>query len=71
MLKVNEKELIKSYKQHKKDIKLIKVLLKDSHARFKWCRKHKIKNVTECELRNSLALQEHELSLLEKFIFRD
>lgn len=70
MLKVDDKALIKSYKQYKKDIKLIRILLQNSHARYRWCNKHKIDFVSDRELKDSLALQEHELSVLKRFIVR-
>lgn len=71
MLKVNDKAFIKSYKQYKKDIKLIRVLLQNTHARYRWCRKRKINFFSDSELKDCLALKEHELSILEKFIVRN
>lgn len=41
MLRVDTKKFIKSYKQLKKDIRLLKILLKDKWYRQKWCKKRK------------------------------
>lgn len=70
MLKVNEKELIKSYKQYKKDIRLIKILLKDGWYRTKWCKKHSIAILTDEELEKDLKRHQEEKLILERFIER-
>ena len=68
MLKVNEKEFIKSYKQYKKDIRLIKILLKDKWYRTKWCKKHSIETLTDEELEKDLKRHQEEKMILERFI---
>ena len=60
MLKVNEKEFIKSYKQYKKDIRLIKILLKDKWYRTKWCKKYSIETLTDEELEKDLKRHQEE-----------
>lgn len=70
MLKVNEKEFIKSYKQYKKDIRLIKILLKDKWYRTKWCKKHSIEILTDEELEKDLKRYQEEKMILERFIER-
>lgn len=70
MLKVKEKDLISTYKQYKKDIRLIKVLLKDKWYRTKWCKKHNINILTDEELEKDLKRFEDELMFISKFIER-
>lgn len=70
MLKVNERKLIKSYKQYKKDIRLINILLKDLWYRKKWCKKRSIPLLTNEELQHDLERFEEDLMLLERFIER-
>lgn len=70
MLRVNEKELIKSYKQYKKDIRLIKVLIKNKWYRTKWCKKHSIDILTDAELERDLKRHQEELIIIERFIVR-
>lgn len=66
MLKVNEKEFIKSYKQYKKDIRLIK----NKWYRTKWCKKHSIETLTDEELEKDLKRHQEEKMILERFIER-
>lgn len=70
MLKVNDKELIKCYKQYKKDIRLIKKLLKDKWYRKIWCKKHSCAILTDEELKRDLKRQKEELMIIERFIER-
>ena len=70
VLKVDEKELIRSYKQYKRDIRLIKILLKDNWYRRKWCLKRIGRILTDEELERDLKRYQEELMLIERFIIR-
>lgn len=70
MLKVNAKLLIKDYKQYKKDIKLIRVLLDSHHARYRWCKKRNLNIMTDEELQRDLSNYKRDLELLERYIIR-
>lgn len=70
MLKVNEKEFIKSYKQYKKDIRLIKILLKDKWYRTKWCKKHSIETLTDEELEKDLKRHQEEKNDIRKIYWK-
>lgn len=70
MLKVNAKLLIKDYKQYKKDIKLIRVLLDSYHARYRWCKKRNLNIMTDEELQRDLSNYKRVLELLERYIVR-
>lgn len=70
-LRVDEKKLIETYKSYKKEIKLLRTLLNNSHARYKWCKKKKIDYVTDSELIKSISMYEDNLFLLQSFIYKD
>lgn len=70
MLKVDDKLLIKDYKQYKKDIKLIKVLLDNYGARYRWCKKRNLNIMTDEELQRDLKNYKSDLELLERYIVR-
>ena len=53
-----------------KNIRLIKILLKDKWYRTKWCKKHSIETLTDEELEKDLKRHQEEKMILERFIER-
>lgn len=69
-LMVDDKKLVQTYKSYKKEIKLLKVLLKNTNARYRWCKKKNIEYVTDSELQKTLNNYEDNLFLLSSFIYK-
>lgn len=70
MIKINEKEIIKYYKQLKKDRRLIKTLLQDNWYRYKWCKKRNLPLLLDQELEKDLKKCEDEIAFINRFVER-